>query len=342
MSLIIDRKFVSVVSTKLQKFKQKKDLLWNFRCVFCGDSKKNKTKARAYFYLPKKHSNLSFVCHNCGSGMSLGSFLKNFDNNLYRQYQMEKYKEESHGNTKKPDFSLFMEQPVFSNKVLKSTLSIPTIESLDEGHLAKNYIASRKIPKDKWSELYYADDFKQFCDETFADRSENLIKEESRIVIPFYNKDNELVGIQGRSMLVNSKLRYITIKANDNIEKIYGLNKLDFSKTVYVVEGPFDSMFLPNSIATMDASLYSVIQSLGQLDYVFVFDNESRNKEICKHMNKAIKLGQKVCIWPSFIEEKDINDMVLAGHDVLSIILSNTYKDLTAELQFQTWKKCEV
>ena len=339
MSLIIDRKFVSVVSTKLQKFKQKKDLLWNFRCVFCGDSKKNKTKARAYFYLPKKHSNLSFVCHNCGSGMSLGSFLKTFDNNLYRQYQMERYKEESHGNTPKPDFTLFMEQPTFS---LKSTLSIPTIESLDDNHSAKKYIASRKIPKEKWSELYYANDFKQFCDETFTDHGKNLIEEEPRIIIPFYNKNSELIGIQGRSMLVKSKLRYITIKANDDVEKIYGLNKVDFSQTIYVVEGPIDSMFLPNSIATMDASLYSVIQSLGQLDYIFVFDNESRNKEVCKHINKAIKLGQKVCVWPSDIKEKDVNDMVLAGHDVLSIIQSNTYKDLTAELKFQTWKKCEV
>jgi hypothetical protein len=339
MSLIIDRKFVSVVSTKLEKFRQKKDLLWNFRCVFCGDSKKNKTKARAYFYLPKKHSNLSFICHNCGSGMSLGSFLKNFDNNLFRQYQMERYKEESHGNTSKPDFSLFMEQPTFS---IKSALSIPSIESLGEGHSAKNYIASRKIPKEKWSELYYANDFKQFCDETFPNHGKNLIKEEPRIVIPFYNKNSELIGIQGRSMLVKSKLRYITIKANDNVEKIYGLNRLDFSRTIYVVEGPIDSMFLPNSIATMDASLYSVIQSLGEHDYIFVFDNEPRNKEVCKHMSKAIKLGQKVCIWPSDIREKDVNDMVLTGHDVLSIIQSNTYKDLTAELKFQTWKKCEV
>lgn len=337
MSLIIDRKFVSVVSTKLEKFRQKKDLLWNFRCVFCGDSKKNKTKARAYFYLPKKHSNLSFICHNCGSGMSLGSFLKNFDNNLYRQYQMERFKEESHGNTPKPDFSLFKEQPVFT----KSSLNIPTIESLDDNHSAKKYISRRKIPKSMWSNIYYADDFLKFCNDTFPEHGKNLIKEEPRIVIPFYNQKDELIGIQGRAILKNN-IRYITIKSSEDSIKIYGLNKVDFSKTIYVTEGIFDSMFLTNAIATMDASLYSVIQSLGYHDYVMISDNEPRNKEVCKHISKSIKLGQKVCIWPSSIKEKDINDMVLAGHDVLSIIQSNTYKDLTAELKFQTWKKCEV
>ena len=338
MSLIIDRKYISVVSTKLEKFKQKKNYLWNFRCPLCGDSKKQKTKTRGYFYKAKSNPNMSFMCHNCGSSMSFGNFLKTFDHNLYRQYQMERYKEESHTNTSKPDFSLFKTQPVFKS----SSLSIPSIASLSSSHSAVKYIESRKIPKEKWNDIYYADDFLKFCDETFPDHGKNLIKEEPRIVIPFYDTNNNLIGIQGRAILKNAKVRYITIKVDDDAPKVYGLNRVDINKTIYVVEGPFDSMFLDNAIATMDASLYSIVSLLGDKDYVFVFDNEPRNKEVSKHITKTIKLGYKVCIWPASIKEKDINDMVLAGRDVKSIIDTHTYKDLRAELQFQQWKKCEV
>lgn len=340
MSLIIDRKFISEVSGKLEKFKQKKDYLWNFRCPLCGDSRKNKTKTRAYFYRSKGNPNISFVCHNCGSGMSFGNFLKGFDNNLYRQYQMERFKEESHSNTPKPDFTLFKTQPIFTKS---NSLSIPSITTLNSDHSAVKYIASRKIPKDKWNDIYYADDFLKFCDETFPNHGKKLIKEEPRIIIPFYDTDNELIGIQGRSLDPKAKVRYITIKVNDEVTKIYGLNKVDFSQTIYVVEGPFDSMFLDNSIASMDASLYSVVPMVGtDKDYVLVFDNEPRNKEVVKHLHKAIKLGHKVCIWPSNIKEKDINDMVKADIEVNSIIKQHTYKDIIAELQFQQWKKCEV
>lgn len=340
MSLIIDRKYISVVSTKLEKFKQKKDYLWNFRCPLCGDSKKHKTKTRGFFYKAKSNTNMSFMCHNCGLSMSFGNFLKSFDPHLYCHYQMERYKEESHTNTPKQDFTLFKTQPVFARK---STLSIPSIASLNPNHSAAKYIASRKIPKDRWNDIYYADDFLKFCDDTFPDHGKKLIKEEPRIVIPFYDTNNELIGIQGRAILKDAKVRYITIKANDDVPKVYGMNRLVHTDPIYVVEGPFDSMFLDNCVATMDASLYSIVSVLGDdKDYVFVFDNEPRNKEVSKHITKTIKLGYKVCIWPTRIKEKDINDMILVGHDVKSIIDTHIYKDLTAELQFQQWKKYEV
>jgi hypothetical protein len=44
-------------------------------------------------------------------------------------------------------------------------------------------------------------------------------------------------------------------------------------------------------------------------------------------------------IWPDTIVEKDINDMVLAGRDVQSIVECNNYSGLEAKLKFTTWKK---
>ena len=119
--------------------------------------------------------------------------------------------------------------------------------------------------------------------------------------------------------------------------KIYGLDEIDTKLPVYVVEGPFDSTFLNNSVALCGSD--GDVRCLEGSDVVFVYDNESRNKEIVDRIDKCISRGERVVIWPSNIKEKDINDMVLAGHDVQSLVESNTYSGLQAKLKFTEWKK---
>jgi hypothetical protein len=141
---------------------------------------------------------------------------------------------------------------------------------------------------------------------------------------------------------VNSKVKYITIKLSDDNLKVYGLDRVDKTKKIYVVEGPIDSMFLQNSLAMMDASLYNVISTVGNYDYTFVFDNEPRNKDVCKHMQKAITMGKSVCIWPKHLDMKDINEMILRGYSpamIQGIIDSNTFSLLKAQLEFGSWSK---
>jgi transcription elongation factor Elf1 len=336
MSLIIDRQYVFLISTKLRNFTQKNPYLWNFSCPLCGDSRKNKLKARGYVYRQK--SNLSYICHNCGSSMSFGNLVKSIDPVLYSQYQLDRYKEESHSGVKAPDFTWAKEKPVFAKK----TLSLPTLASLSDDNPGKKYALSRKIPR--LDELFYAEDFKAFALAMFPSTSsgiKKLYENDQRIVIPFYDEDMILQGVQGRTV-ADSKIRYITLKMHEDAKKIFGLHRIDFSKPIYVVEGPIDSLFLDNAIATMDSSLHSVIQSVGDHDYVFVFDNEKRNKEIVKQMSRAIDTGKKVCIWTDETEGKDINDMILSGmtsKQIKSLIDTNTFSDLSAKLRFQQWKK---
>jgi hypothetical protein len=124
---------------------------------------------------------------------------------------------------------------------------------------------------------------------------------------------------------------------NDDAPKIYGLDNIRTDAPVYVTEGPFDSTFLCNSIAMCGAD--ANIDNWGISDAIWVYDNEPRNREIISRISRAIETGQKVVIWPSTINQKDINDMVLAGLDVKSVIESNTYSGLEAKLKFTTWKK---
>jgi hypothetical protein len=333
MSLYIDKKFVSLVSTKLERFKQKSEYLWNCRCKICGDSSKNKIKARGYFY--RRKSDIFYICHNCGTSLSLGNFIKVVDPSLYREYQLERYKNESTGNVAKPDFSMAREKPTFTTKI-----NLTSIADLPINHKAGQYLLSRKIPRDRLHDIYYAPNFREFVMEMLPNYDKTLY-DEPRIIFPFYDVDDELLGFQGRA-IGDSKIKYITIKLDEENAKIFGANKVDPNKRIYVVEGPIDSMFLQNSVATMDASLYNVSLLLGNHDYVFIHDNEPRNAAIVKHMEKTISLGKNIFIWPQDIVSKDINDYILTGatsSEIQSIIDKNTFEGLRAKLEFERWRK---
>ena len=333
--MYIDKKFVSLVSTKLERFKQKSEYLWTFRCPICGDSHKNKMKTRGYFY--RRKSDLFFTCHNCGTGLSVGNFLKAVDPSLYREYQMERFKNESTGNVAKPDFSMAKTKPVFN---IKPKIKLTSIADLPINHAAGQYLLSRKIPRDRLHDIYYAPNFREFVLEMLPNYDKTLYNEE-RIVFPFYDEKKNLLGFQGRA-LGESKVKYITVKLDDDNKKVFGLDRVDFSKRIYVVEGPIDSLFLQNSLATMDASLYNITLLLGNHDYVFIHDNEPRNSAIVKHMQKTISHNKNIFIWPQDIASKDINDYILTGAtpaEIQSIIDKNTFCELRAKLEFERWRK---
>lgn len=339
MSVFIDRTFLLQVSPKLQRFSKKKDDLYNFRCPLCGDSQKNKLKSRGYIF--RKKNDYFYMCHNCGVSTTFYNFLKQVDGSLLKEYQLERYKNGETGNNNypKPEFQeVIQEAPKF-----KKALELPTIDSLPEAHFAKSYVQQRRIPEAFSSQLYYAEDFKQFV-ESLGIQKDGLHKEDKRLVIPFYDKEKNLVAIQGRS-LGESKLRYITLKLHDDNKKVFGLNRLDTEaedKLVYVVEGPIDSMFLENAVATADSNLESITDVLDKSKVVLIFDNEPRNKEIVNKMEHAINNYFNVVVWPEMIEEKDINDMILTGFsqdEIQDIIDKHTFNNLRAKMEFVNWKK---
>ena len=336
MSVFIDRSFLLQVSPKLQRFAKKKDDLYNFRCPLCGDSQKNKLKSRGYIF--RKKNDYFYMCHNCGVSTTFYNFLKQVDSNLLQEYQLERYKNGETGNNNypKPDFEEYkQETPKF-----KKSLELPSIDSLPEAHYAKVYVQQRRIPETFWSQLYYAEDFAAFI-QNLGIENAGLKEKDSRLVIPFYDKEKNLVALQGRA-LGESKLRYITLKLHDDNKKIYGLDRIDEDKLIYVVEGPIDSMFLENAVATADSNLESITNVLDKSKVALVFDNEPRNKEIVAKMEHAIDNHFNVVIWPEMIEKKDINDMVLDGFspdEIQDIIDNNTFVNLRAKMEFVNWKK---
>ena len=338
MSIVSDIKYVKLIGNRLSNFTHKSDYLYNCRCPLCGDSKRNIKKARGFFY--RKKGGMFYKCHNCGVGTTLANFIKQLDSELYKKYVMERWKSGDTGfaNYKKPEFKF--EKPSFRT-TLKSKYIVPII-TLDDDHVAVKYLMNGQLPK--LNDFYFTEEWGVFIDDILPDKYPSLDKTQSRIIIPFYSREKELTHLQGRTIdNVDQDKRYITIKIVDDIPKVFGLDKIDFNKTVYVVEGPFDSLFLPNCIALGGGDCELLPDIVDPSKGVVVMDNEPRNIDTVKRMNRYIDMGYPICIWPEKLKEKDINDIFLSGMNsakIVNLINKNTHTGMKAKFSLRTWQKC--
>ena len=343
MSLITDSKYLKLISLRLRNFKQKNDYLWNFSCPYCGDSKKNHTKARGYVF--QKSNNLFYRCHNCSIGTTVGNLIYHVDQSLHKEYTMERYTDGENGNSnyKKPTFDI--PSPRF-DKIDKQKVfeHAEFCDKLPQGHFCLTYLEKRKVPKEHLSRLLFTSHYKQFIDALVPNHGKQLVND-ARLIIPYYNEYNDLIAVSGRALENSDKtLRYITIRTNENDNKlIYGLDRVDLSKPVKIVEGPLDSLFLDNCVASGDAHLTVVAKSINAPKKIIIFDNEPRNKEIVKMIEDAIKSNHNVVIWPNMLTgSKDINEIYLSGiplDEIESIISRSTFSGLEAQTNFVFWKK---
>jgi len=324
----IDTKYIGLVSTQLLKFIEKKKGTYNFRCPYCGDSEKKQNKARGYLF--SMRDSFVYKCHNCGVTKNFSQFLKDQNMNLHDEYVMERYKEGMTGKNyqvKAPDFKQFISKPVFKQNIFSE---LPTITSLNTTHPAKQYLLARKIPEKYFSNFYYADNFNAW------ENNKTTIKE-ARIILPLISEDGNVFGYQARSLDKNSSLRYITTILDKGYPKVFGLDRINKNENIYVTEGPFDSLFLSNGLAMCGADV--VLDRVSYPTRTFVYDNEPRNKQIVQRYERCIDKGESIVIWPDSIKEKDINDMVMTGQNVQSVVECNTYIGLEAKVKLNDWKK---
>ena len=329
--MYIEQKYLLLVSSQLQQFKKKGDYLYNFRCPYCGDSHKNKTKARGYFF--RKDANFIYKCHNCGKGSSFQNLLKHVDPKIYDDYIFERYKK---NDADVPDIGKF-QQPNFM-KGPSPLKSLKKISSLRHDHPVKKFVENRRIPNTAHFELFFAPKFYEWVNKVVPNKFPSLKGDHPRLVIPFFDENNKMFAFQGRAF-GNEQPKYITIKFDDTKEKIYGLDRLDLNKPVMITEGPIDSLFLDNAIALAGADANIKIQPQ---QCTMIFDNEPRNKEIVKRMITAVDKKFNVAVWPKSLKYKDINDIIIAGKtaaEVQTLISNNTHCGLTALQQINNWKR---
>lgn len=342
----IEVKYAGMLQHKLEKFKIKKrqPFMANCRCPYCGDSDVNKSKARGYII--SKGDKVYYFCHNCGTSQPFWKLLKDLDSMLYNEYRLETMAETA-GCVKKASKKQdeLVEEPSKTDverKLLKRREGIGMLHKLSalpSDHYAKKYVEGRLIPQHQHYRLFFTDKFVEFS-QTFAPDKMKGVKEHSRLIIPFFDRGGKFVGFTGRSFEENDKKRYIIIMFEENANKAYGLDKVDFDKDILVVEGPLDSLFLPNCIAMAGSDLS--IDGLNKEKTTFVFDNEPRNKDIVRLMQKRIDQGYNICIWSETMKEKDINDMVLAGYaieEISGIVFRNSFAGVEANLRLNEWRR---
>ena len=332
MSSYIDLKFINDLSGRLSQFKKKTDYLFNFRCPHCGDSQKSKTKARAYLYRVK--NDMFFKCHNCGQGQNLANFIKFVDPKLYESYLLERYKKSAPA-TPKPKFDF--KPTKFTNQTPIDDLK--SIQDLPEDHPARLYCVNRKIPEKYFDKLFLSDKFMTLVNEV-KPNTYKITKDHPRLIIPFYDTTGKVFAFQGRAF-GKEQPKYLTIKLDENKQKVYGLDKVNFQKPIYITEGPIDSLFIDNCLAAGGADLF-LKNKIPNENITYIFDNEPRNKEIVKRMYKVIEQDFNVVIWPEDLQLKDVNDMIMSGLTKLElqdIISNNTYSKLSALTKLNYWKK---
>lgn len=338
---MLEIKYINLLSNKLKNFRRKSGNIFNFSCPICGDSTTHKNKARGYVY--HKTGNWLYHCHNCNVTMSVVNFIKHIDPLLHKDMLLEHIK-----NNKTPEqielerFTSTLKKPKYmSSHVLKG---LKKVSQLNSEHPIKKFIDSRKIPNPYHAKLFACPNFMNFTNSIIPNKFEEKVlkHDEARLLIPFINSDGIVHGYQGRSIRSKSEVKYITIIIDDSIPRIYGLDTVNFNDTVFVFEGPIDSMFIKNSIATAGGDLVSSIGLYDKNNLVVVYDNEPRSVDTIKKIDKAITMGYNVCIWPNDIEHKDINDMILNNYTVSSIehiLQKNVYKGLSAKLALSKWRK---
>jgi len=342
MSMYIDKKFVNFVGASLEKFVWKKDTLASCRCPICGDSSKNKNKTRGFFFVNK--NKYFYKCHNCGVSCNLYGFLEKVSPSLCKEYSLEVWKDGDGLKTKKKTESV-----VAIKKVKKKyTIELPSVSELPPNHPCRTFVELRKIPRTAWKYLYYAEDFGTWA-RTINSESAEALEQSSRLVIPIVNEKGEMVGAQGRALSITGDrnarktARYITIKTEGQEHKgWFGLDRVD-TGTVYVVEGPLDSLFIPNCVAMIGLSdALNVPSHLKSRSLVYLIDNEPRNEAVVLTIGKLLDQDKKVCIWPDHIKHKDLNDMIMAGiseKELIKIIKENTVSGLSGKIKFNNWKK---
>lgn len=339
----IDSKYTLLLSNRFDRFTNKNGTI-NFRCPYCGDSHKDKTKARGYII--QKKQEYFYYCHNCHVNRTFSKFLEEQDPGLHREYVMEILKEKASGEvTTSNNVAEFTKSSPAAKWIgMKPFKKIKKISQLQHTHPAVRYIKERKIPSNLHYKIYYVENGYKWAKEWLPSKFQGDFNgKDPRIVLPLKDKTGKYFGAIARSIDPNNKQRYLKLNWNDDESGfLYGLDTIDQTKRVYVLEGQFDSMFIPNSIAVGSMHYKLIQQHITAEDIVVVLDNEPRSKFTQSAVDSAIDNGYSVCVWPSHIVEKDINDMVIAGMDPISIkmiIDENTHTGLKAKLAMSVWSK---
>lgn len=338
----VEQKYVRLVSVYLQGWKHVGPDLYRFRCPFCGDSDKNKNKARGYFFA--LDDDAMFKCHNCQLTFGIGKFLAEIAPQLAGEYRFERFTN-GHKRAEKEE----TEQKFVTNTQTKLKRTSAVLQTctrlldLPEDHYAREYIDGRMIPGHHQRKLYYIEDVTQMTAKIsgYEDRE---LPAKPAIVIPFFDEEGVLMYLQCR--FFSGGMRYLTFQVEEDGIKVWGLDRIDWNKPVYICEGPFDAMFVDNCIAVAGVSILSIVpmvESKAKKGTVLIFDKDYVvNKDVYTQLCTAVKQQYSVVMYDQFFKHKDINDQIQHGGwdqaHLMEYFKGRTRKGLSAQMELTKFR----
>lgn len=340
--LFVDAKYASLVGSRIKNFKSKGQHVWQYTCPYCSDWSSEKIKARAYIY--RKKTDLFTKCHHCGHGSNIGNLIKHFDEDLYKQYVIERYSNNVSKYSDHKDISpMFQPSKELSTELTDDILSpLQRIDTLEDTHFAKLYARSRMISEEQEKLFYFTSTFKQYTN-NIVKKFTNLENDHPRLIIPYFNSHGKVIHYNARAF-GDEEPKYMMIRINEDAEKVYGLDRVDYSKPIYATEGEVDSLMLDNAVAVGGAaSFLSVTMQKLKSNLILIHDNEPRSKEVCKIVAKTVDEGYNCFLPPETFPFKDLNAAIIGGvskTELKQLIDDNCFQGMKAKLRMTTWKKC--
>lgn len=338
----VEQEFADRVFSILSKYRRStgSGFKLNARCPICGDSKLDPNKARFWAY-QNNDGSVRLHCFNHDYDQHISGYLKEYEPDMYREYLLEKRKEQTFFKKEEPKQGPSEKIKAVLPKIEKLEFC-DRLDTLPDNHPIVRYVSSRCIPRAKWNRLWFTMQWPALVNTvnpgTYKDE-----KNEPRLVIPIFNANKEIESMQGRALRKDAPQKYITIKAHEEATKIYGLDTVDPNKTVWITEGPIDSLFLDNAISITGGSLALELVPFKE-NRVWVMDNEPRKPDTIKRMKKLIDAGERIVFWDnSPWESKDINDMVkdegASLEQISEYLNSNSAQGLIAKMRFAKYAK---
>lgn len=293
--------YAMLLADRLTKFKQVRAGQYNFRCPICGDSKSDLNAARGYIYSGGNKPNMH--CFNCNAHHSLKGFLKIVAPDLYRQWIMDEVASGDFPGSRRSVVAHRIKAP--ADPLVGDTWliqhNLDRVTDLPHNHPVVGYLKEREIPQHQWNRLWFVQSMHQLDD--------SLKSRAPRLAIPIFDRHNRLVSITCRALDDEVKPRYQTHTVARDVPQIFGAELVDTAKTIVVVEGPLDSLFIPNCVAATGTNLERVLQVIPSGEFIFALDNQPRHQDVVKEMMHLIDAGKTVFIPPPELKSKDINAM---------------------------------
>lgn len=339
--LLVLKPYIQRLSVRVDNFVQKKHDLWNCSCPLpgCGDNATTKSRARMYIF--NKDNVLITKCHNCGTSMSFKNFLRQQFPDLYSEFVVDILRAKSFAKSAHHDTQHEVKESVPEIVVPEITGWMP-LNKLQPDNIAVQYAIARKLPKSRWDDIYYVQNFYEFALAFTPNvKPKYKISNDPRIVLPIRSSCGKMIGMIGRALQESSR-RYIHVTLDEHSPRIYGLDKVKTDKKFIVVESAIDSLMLKNAVAVGSSKLSVPFVEEYKDNAILVPDNEPRSKVIVRLVEQYIEDGYSIWLYPNGFGYKDFNESVIAGMDGDSLsdrIIQESCNGLKAMAMLSCWRK---